>query len=111
MKEIHWSSAFLFLLALSIQRLECQQLTIQGETGKQVALGRAEIEALPRATVTTGGPQAPVKFEGVGLKLLLEEGGVGFGESLKEKRLASCPGVGGAEGYRGVIFLPETSPG
>jgi len=110
MKKIHRSSAFLFLLALSIQRLECQQLTIQGETGKQVALGRAEIEALPRATVTTGGPQAPVKFEGVGLKLLLEKAGVGFGESLKEKRLASCLVVEAADGHRVVIALPELDP-
>ncbi len=110
MKKIHWSSTFLFLLALSIQRLECQQLTIQGETGKQLALGRAEIKALPRATVTTGGPQAPVKFEGVGLKLLLEEAGVGFGESLKGKRLASCLVVEAADGYRVVIALPELDP-
>ena len=65
-----------------------------GETGKQVALGRAEIEALPRATVTTGGPQARVKFEGVSLKLLLEKAGVGFGESLKEAARV-LPGCGG----------------
>ena len=65
---------------------------------------------MPRATVTTGGPQAPVKFEGVGLKLLLEKAGVGFGESLKGKRLASCLVVEAADGYRVVIALPELDP-
>ena len=56
------------------------------------------------------GHKPPVKFEGVGLKLLLEKAGVGFGESLKGKRLASCLVVETADGYRVVIALPELDP-
>jgi hypothetical protein len=46
-------------------------------------------------------------FEGVALKAVLERGGVGFGETLKGKRLASCLLVEAADGYRVVIALPE----
>jgi len=37
----------------------------------------------------------------------LERGGVGFGETLRGKRLASCLLVEAADGYRVVIALPE----
>jgi hypothetical protein len=100
----------LFFLALSSQRLFCQQLIIQVETGKRVVLGRTEIGALPRTIVMTGGPQTQTKFEGVGLKLLLEKAGVEFGESLRGKRLASCLVVEAADGYRVVMALPELDP-
>lgn len=110
MKKIYWPSVVLLFLALSTQRLLCQQLVIQADAGKRVVLGRAEIEALPRATVMAGGPQAQTKFEGVTLKLLLEKAGVGFGETLKGKRLASCLVVEAADGYRVVMALPELDP-
>jgi DMSO/TMAO reductase YedYZ molybdopterin-dependent catalytic subunit len=85
-------------------------LIIQAETGNRVVLGRTEIEALPRTIVATGGPQPQTKFEGVGLKLLLEKAGVGFGESLRGKRLASCLVVEAADGYRIVMAWPELDP-
>ncbi len=49
-------------------------------------------------------------FEGVPLKAVLERAGVGFGEALKGKRMASCLLVEGADGYRVVIALPERDP-
>ena len=97
------------LIALMMQAVVCasQQLTIQTEAGKQTLLARADIEALPHAKVTTGASGVSTTFDGVPLKAVLERGGVGFGETLKGKRLASCLLVEAADGYRVVIALPE----
>ena len=65
---------------------------------------------MPTTTVTTGSSGAPVTFVGVSVKALLKKAGVGFGESLRGKRLASCLLVEGADGYRVVIALPELDP-
>ncbi len=102
--------AFLIALMLDAILVQCQQLTIQTEVGKQTVLTKADIEALPTTTVTTGSSDAPVTFVGVSVKALLEKAGVGFGESLRGKRLASCLLVEAADGYRIVIALPELDP-
>ena len=103
-------SALLIALMLDAIVAQCQQLTVQTEIGKQTILTKGEIEALPTTTVTTGPSDAPVTFVGISLKALLEKAGVGFGESLRGKRLASCLLVEAADGYRGVIALPELDP-
>jgi hypothetical protein len=83
---------------------------VQTEEGKQV-LGRADLEALPHVKVTASEhASAPVSFEGVTLKSVLEKAGVTFGESMKGKRLANCLLVEAADGYRAVIALPELDP-
>jgi hypothetical protein len=87
-----------------------QQLMVQGEGGKQTVLAKADIEALPHVKVTTSSSGASVTFEGVALKAVLEKAGVGFGDTLKGKRMASCLLVGSADGYRVVIALPEIDP-
>jgi hypothetical protein len=87
--------------------LQCQQLTVENGTGKQTQLTRADLEALPHVKVTTG---ASATFEGVALGALLAKAGVGFGETLRGKRLASCLLVEAADGYRAVIALPELDP-
>ncbi len=73
-------------------------------------LALADIEALPHIKVTTTGPGSPTTFEGVALKAVLEKAGVGFGETLKGKRMASCLLIEAAGGYRAVIALPEMDP-
>jgi hypothetical protein len=103
-------SALLIALTLDAIVAQCQQLTIQTEIGKQTILTKGDIEALPTTTVTTGPSDAPVTFVGISLKALLEKAGVGFGESLRGKRLASCLLVEAADGYRVVIALPELDP-
>jgi hypothetical protein len=102
--------AVLFALMLQATLAQCQQPTVQIEAGKQVVLARADIEALPHIKVTTGASGASTTFEGVPLKAVLEKAGVGFGETLKGKRLASCLVVEAADGYRAVIALPEIDP-
>lgn len=103
-------SGSLFLLVFAGGILQCQQLTVQTDTGKQT-LSRADLEALPHVKVTASEHSSPtVTFEGITLKSLLEKAGVTFGESIKGKRLATCLLVEAADGYRAVIALPELDP-
>jgi hypothetical protein len=83
---------------------------VQTDAGKQT-LSRADLEALPHVKVTASEhSSAPVSFEGVTLKSVLEQAGVAFGESMKGKRLTNCLLVEAADGYRAVIALAELDP-
>ena len=103
-------SALLIALVLDAVVVQGQQLTIQPAIGKQTVLTKGDLEALPITTVTPGSSDAPVTFVGVSVRVLLERAGVGFGETLRGKRLASCLLVEAADGYRVVIALPELDP-
>jgi hypothetical protein len=97
-------------LMLSAALAQCQQLTIRAAKGEQLVLSKSDIEALPHVKVTIPASQdsdAPVRYEGVALKSLLEKAGIEFGHSLRGKRMASCLLVEAADGYRVVIALPE----
>jgi hypothetical protein len=110
MKKRFLSSGFLFALLFVSTILECQQLTIQTDSGKQV-LSRADLEGLPRVKVRVSEHASDsVNFEGVTIKSVLEKAGVTFGESMKGKRLADCLLVEAADGYRVVIAMPELDP-
>jgi hypothetical protein len=87
-----------------------QQLTVQTEVGKSTVLVRADVEALQHVKVTTSVSGSSTTFEGVLLRTVLEKAGVGFGETLKGKRMASCLLVEAADGYRVVFALPELDP-
>jgi hypothetical protein len=102
--------ALLLAFALHTALASGQQLTVQDESGKKTVLTSTEIEALPRAKITTGASSAAGTFEGVALRAILEKAGVGLGETLKGKRMASCLLVEAADGYRVVIALPEIDP-
>ncbi len=103
--------AALLAIVFSSAVLQCQQLTVQNDTGKQVLLSRADLEALPHIRVAAAEHSSgPVNFEGVTLKSVLEKAGVTFGESMKGKRLTNCLLVEAADGYRAVIALPELDP-
>jgi hypothetical protein len=105
-------SAFAILaLVFTSLALQCQQLTVQAEPGKQVVLNRSDLDTLPHVKVHAAEHgSAPVEFEGATLRSVLEKGGVSFGESMKGKRLANCLLVEAADGYRAVIALPEMDP-
>lgn len=103
-------AGLLFALVLHVHAVHGQQLTVQADAGKQVVVSRSDIESLAHIQVTAGTPADPAVFEGVTLRSLLEKAGVGFGESLKGKRLASCLMIQAADGYRVVIALPELDP-
>jgi len=111
MKRLFLLSALLFV-PVSSAVLQCQTLTVQTDSGKQVVLSRTDLEALPHVKVTASEHSSgPMNFEGVTLKSILEKAGVTFGESMKGKRLTNCLLVEGADGYRVVIALPELDPG
>ena len=111
MRKLFPVSALLLALVFGAGVLQCQQLTVQTDSGKQVVLSRADLEALPHVKVTASEHSSgPVNFEGVTLKSVLEKAGVTFGESMKGKRLTNCLLVEAADGYRAVIALPELDP-
>ena len=103
-----------FFLILQAAPARSQQLTIQNGDGKSTQLTRPELEALPHVKITIKTTPnvsgTPATFEGVTLKALLEKAGVGFGETIRGKRLASYLLVEAADGYRVVIALPELDP-
>src|SRR5277367_5626489 len=103
-------SAVVFAWMLPTALVQCQQLIVQTESGKQVVLARSDIEALPHTKVTTGASDTPATFEGVALEAVLEKAGVAFGDTMKGKRLASYLLVEAADGYRVVFALPELDP-
>ena len=109
MKKICLLASLPFVLVGS-PIVQCQQLTVQTDSGKQV-LSRAELETLPRVKVTVQEHSTlPARFEGVRLKSVLEKAGITFGESMKGKRLATCLLMEAADGYRVVVALPELDP-
>jgi len=111
MKKLCPLSTVLIGLLFNALSVQCQQITVQTDVGKQVVLSRLDIEGLPHVKVTaTEHAPAPVTFEGVTLKSVFEKAGVGFGESMKGKRLSSCLLIEAADGYRAVIALPELDP-
>jgi hypothetical protein len=111
MKRLFRLSALLFALVFTSVALQSQQLTVQTDSGKQVVLSRADLDALPHVRVTASEHSSgPVNFEGVTLKSVLEKAGITFGESMKGKRLSNCLLVEAADGYRAVIALPELDP-
>jgi hypothetical protein len=65
---------------------------------------------LPHVKITTSASGTAGTFEGVALKAVLEKAGVGFGETVRGKRLASYLLVEAADGYRVVMALPELDP-
>jgi hypothetical protein len=105
---------FVFTLTLALilyaAPARAQQLTVQNEAGKTSVLTRADIEALPHVKVTALLSNAPATFDAVALSVILEKAGIGFGDTLKGKRLVSCLLVEAADGYRAVIALPEIDP-
>ncbi len=110
MRNRRWFPVVLFAVMLQSALAPSQQITIQTEDGKKTVLLQADIGALPRIKVSTDASGGSVTFEGVPLRAVLEKAGIGFGETLKGKRLASCLLVEAADGYRVVIALPEIDP-
>jgi hypothetical protein len=105
--------AILILLAWAaiVGAVNAQEITVQSESGARVKVTAAEIAALPHQEIAVDNHGKTVRFGGVPLRLVLENGGVTFGDSLRGKRLSSCLLVEAADGYRVVVALPELDPG
>ena len=87
------------------------EIVVRNELGAPVKVTAAEIAALPHQEMALDDHGKTVRFGGVPLRLILEKGGITFGDSLRGKRLSSCLLVEAADGYRVVIALPELDPG
>lgn len=74
MRHRRFFAALMFAVTLPAARVQCQQLMVQVEPGKQVVLPRSDIEALPHTKVTTGARA------GVTLKAVLEKLELGLGK-------------------------------
>ena len=110
MRRLFLLPGSLLVLVFASTVLQCQQLVIQTDTARRV-LSRTDLEALPQVKVMASEHSAaPVSFEGVALRSVLEKAGVTFGESMKGKRLSNCLLVEAADGYRVVFALPELDP-
>ena len=110
MRNLRFAFTLILALILYAAPARAQQLVVQNEAGKTSVLTRADIEALPHVKVTARLSNAPATFDAVALGVILEKAGIGLGDSLKGKRLASCLLVEAADGYRAVIALPEIDP-
>jgi hypothetical protein len=110
MRNLRFVFTLILALILHATAARAQQLTVQNETGKTSVLTRADIEALPHVKVTALLSNAPATFDAVALSVILEKAGIGLGDTLRGKRLASCLLVEAADGYRAVIALPEIDP-
>jgi hypothetical protein len=112
-KSCKASSAALVVLAWSTLAGagNAQQIVVQNGSGAPVKPTANEIAALPHQEISVHNHGRTVKFEGVALRLVLEEAGVALGSSLRGKRLSSCLLVEAADGYRVVFALPELDPG
>ena len=110
MRNLRFVFTLILAMILYAAPARAQQLVVQNEAGKTSVLTRADIEALPHVKVTARLSNAPATFDAVALGVILEKAGIGLGDSLKGKRLASCLLVEAADGYRAVIALPEIDP-
>jgi hypothetical protein len=110
MRKFRFIPTLVFSLVVHAALARSQQLAVQTADGKQISASRADLEALPHVKITTSAPGTAATFEGVALKAVLEKAGVGFGETMRGKRLASYLLVEAADGYRVVIALPELDP-
>jgi hypothetical protein len=110
MKNCLFFPLFVLILILQGAPARSQQLSIQTDAAKTTIVTRADLDALPHVKITTNAPGGSTAFEGVSLKAVLEKAGVGFGETMRGKRLASYLLVEAADEYRVIIALPELDP-
>jgi Oxidoreductase molybdopterin binding domain len=92
---------------------DAQEIAVQNDSSAPVNVTATDITAMPHQKVSVDDHGKTVTFEGVPLRLVLEKGGVAFGDSgdsLRGKRLSSCLLVEAADGYRVVVALPELDP-
>jgi len=118
MKKPCLISDLLFALVFASGALQCQQLTVQTDSGKRVVLTCIDLEALPHVMVTaTDHSSSSANFEGVTLKSVLQKAGVQHSilqRSVARRGLAptptskvvfpNCPARVSPETLDGVMF-------
>jgi hypothetical protein len=88
-----------------------QSVSVTGLAGQKLALGAADIAALPHQPVTLqleGGKSEAC--DGVTLSAILAKVGAPQGKALRGPEMADVVEVGAADGYRIALALAETDP-
>jgi hypothetical protein len=87
-------------------------LDLLGANGEHVSISAAELQSLPRQTVTVHNPhtKADETYQGVELSLLLERIGAPLGAKLRGKALAIYVVAEGTDRYRAIYSLAEVDP-
>jgi hypothetical protein len=105
MRNRQFFAALLFALTLHAALASAQQLTVQAAGDKQTVLTRADVEALPRVTVTTAVSGVATTFEGISLRAVLEKAVVGYAEALTRKTDGLLL-IGGSGGWLSRCVCP-----
>jgi hypothetical protein len=87
-----------------------QEIAVQIDSSAPVHVTAADIAGMPHQKASDDAHGESVNFEGVPLRLVLEKGGVTFGEFLRGKRLSTYLVVEAVDGYHAVFVLPELDP-
>ena len=88
------------------------QLEVSGDTHRQLALGAADLSALPRAKVSVSDEHGTrVVYEGVPAREILQRAGAPLGKELRGPNMTMCVVAGGSDGYQAVFALVEFDPG
>jgi DMSO/TMAO reductase YedYZ molybdopterin-dependent catalytic subunit len=87
------------------------QWRIHGAVEQPLRFHAPDLAALPRQTLRVQDHDGRESmFEGVALLELLQRAGVPLGKDLRGDRMLTYIVVGGADGYRVVLALPEIDP-
>ena len=87
-------------------------LEVSGDIHTQLALGAADLAALPRAKVNVSDEHGTTAvYEGVPALEILQRAGAPLGKELRGSNMTMCVVAGGSDGYLAVFALAEFDPG
>ncbi|MBV8137966.1 MAG: molybdopterin-dependent oxidoreductase [Deltaproteobacteria bacterium] len=87
-------------------------LEVSGDIPGQLALGAADLAALPRAKVTVRDEHGTTLiYQGVPALEILQRAGAPLGKELRGSNMTMCVVAGGSDGYQAAFALAEFDPG
>lgn len=89
-----------------------QLLEVNGDVHTRLALGAADLAALPRAKINVDDEHGNrAVYEGVPALAMLQRAGAPLGKQLRGPNMTMCVVAGGSDGYRAVLALAEFDSG
>jgi DMSO/TMAO reductase YedYZ molybdopterin-dependent catalytic subunit len=89
-----------------------QLLEVNGDVHTPLALGAADLGALPHAKVSVGDEHGTrAVYEGVPVLEILQRAGAPLGKELRGPNMTICVVAGGSDGYQAVFALAEFDSG
>jgi hypothetical protein len=86
-------------------------LTVGGDVKEPLTITPADINGMPRTTVTVSEEGREVKYEGVLVAEILKKAGVPLGREMSGSAVATYVLAGARDGYQVVFSLAELDPG